>query len=156
MPFTTSIDPDYIGPSLRDLLPILGELSYPIEVRWGGSAEDHRLYLQHQQHTFVLIAPSIDVAEKAIWTHGGTIDVAKDDLEAAKAALTKRVSGTWRSTAEGLGAARATLLLTKVVGDALRAGKHPYTSASATLNCLFDRVDPRDVDVLIRLRAAKR
>jgi hypothetical protein len=47
------------------------------------------------------------------------------------------------------------LLLTKVVGDAIRAGKKPNISTIATIDCLFNKVNPIDVDVLIRLRSSQ-
>lgn len=155
MPFVTSVDPDYMGPTLRELLPILGDLPQPIEVRWLGTPEDNRIYTRYQHLTFSLITPSIEVAEKAIWAHGGSFSLSDADLDAARTALTSRISGSWRSVSEGLGQARSMLLLTKVVGDAIRAGKRPGVSAMATIDCLFNRVNPIDVDALIRLRSSR-
>ena len=155
MSFTTSVDPDYMGPTLRELLPIIGDLPQPIEVRWLGTAEDNRLYNRYKHLTFSLITPSCEVAEKAMWAHGGKPDLPPEDVEAARKALTTRSSNSWRTTAEGLGAARSTLLLTKVVGDAIRSGKKPGISTIATIDCLFNKVNPADVDILIRLRSSQ-
>lgn len=155
MPFTTSVDPDFMGPTLRELLPVLGDLPEPIEVRWQGTPEDNRLYSRNLHRMFTFICPDVDVAEKALYTHGGSLTLDQADFDAARTALMSRNSGAWRSTAENLGQARATLLLTKVVGDAIRAGKKPQISTVATIDCLFGRVSPIDVDTLIRLRSSQ-
>lgn len=155
MPFVTSVDPDYMGPTLRELLPILGDLPQPIEIRWLGTPEDNRLYTRHNNLMFSFIAPNCEVAEKALWAHGGSLNLPPEDFEAARKALSSRNSSSWRITSDGLGHARSMLLLTKVVGDAIRSGKKPNVSTIATIDCLFNKVNPIDVDVLIRLRSSQ-
>ena len=157
MSFTTSVDPGYMGPTLLDLIPILRDIPDPIDVRWEGGPEEIQAYLTHSNRDYRLIVPSPEVADKTAWVLAGPLMVDPAELEAARKALSHRSAGSaWRTTAEDLGPSRSLLLLTKIVGDSLRAGNHPRNAASVACACLQGGVSPVDADILIRLQTTRR
>lgn len=154
MPFAVRVDKEFAGPTLQDLEPILDDLSDPVEVRWTGSRVDFLTLERHSARSLILVTPDDVQRERTIWILGGTLDMSPDDLEAAKLALTNKRDQTWRLRVSDMGTTRGTLLLTKVVGDAIRNGKRPPASVSVALDCLHRQVNPADADVLLRLRTA--
>ena len=156
MAHSVQVDPGFTGPTLCDLAPILEDLPDPVEVRWTGSKQDYLVFESWAHRELVLITPDVETSEKTLWALGGKLPISPEDLQAAKTALTSTKDQTWRTRVEGLGVARATLLLTTVVGDSIRAGRRPAASASIAIDCLLSRVNPADADVLLRLRTANR
>ena len=165
MPFRLRVDKEFFGPTLCEMEPVLEILNpdrgnpteVEVEVRWTGDRRDNLAYERNSEYAFVLVVPDIETAEKTSWSLGGAMDLPQAELEAAEVALfSKAGSGVaWRKKAEGLGAVRATLLLTKVAADAVRRGKRPRVATALAADCIINHVSPADADVLLRLRLGR-
>ena len=168
MPFEIKVDKDFAGPTFCELEPVLDELPGPVEVRWTGSKQDILLYERNADRvieidkvaypvTYVLVVPDVEAQEKTLWALGGVLTLPKEELDAAKLALFSRSNpAAWRKKAEALGTVRATLLITKVAGDAVRKGKSPKAGLSIAADCVVNHVSPVDADVLLHLRVGIR
>ena len=154
MPFTIVVDEDFSGPPLEDLLPVLDELSDPVEVSWEGTSAELRLYERNENRTFLFMVKDNKVLDRTLWALGGSIPLTPEEITASKTALTNRNSQDWRSGMESLGYIRGMLVLTKLTGDSLRSGKKPIAIARTAIDCLRG-VNPLDADLLIRLRTSK-
>ncbi len=155
--FAVAVDPEFHGPTLDELEPILEDLPSPIEVRWTGSATDYLLLERHHRDRRLLLkVADQDLADRTLWTLGGKFPLGKEAIEAAKKALTNQASQTWRADMDRTSPTRGSLLLIRVVGDSLRSGKKPQAAMSIARDCLFQGVNPADADVLMRLRTGRR
>ena len=155
MSFTVTVDDTFAGCPLEDLLPVLGELPQPIEVRWECSPADLYAYEQNNDKSFHFIVKDSKTLDRTLWALGGSVPMTAEDIAATKKALTSRATQEWRSTIEGMGATRGLLVMTRVLADSLRGGKRPLAVSRATSDCIHHGVHPQDVDLLMRLRTSR-
>lgn len=138
--------------TLSELDPVLENIEDPVEVRWEGTREDLLLWEKWRGRSFVLFVPTPAAADKAKQVTGTPLVLTAEETASAKKDIVARVGSDWRARMMDLGSFRGTLLLTSVVGGSLRSGKRPVPTISVVKDCLFRRVSPADVDVLLRLR----
>ena len=84
------IDPEFHGPTLCELMPILDDLHLedkPMEVRWGGFPMDYVWLEKAKLHRFILVVPDLDTQEKTLWKLGGALLLSKEEVNSAQQAL---------------------------------------------------------------------
>lgn len=156
MPVSFKVAPDFHGPTLPELQSVLVDLPDPVEVRWTGSRQDLVALERSASRILILVVPDAEAMERATWVLGVGLTMSPADYDATRASLVNRDQQTWRTRVDDLGHARGTMLLCKLVADALRAGrKQGPTITGIARECVLDRLDPVDADVLLRLRTSQ-
>ena len=155
------IDPEFHGPTLCELAPILDQLPKddPLEVRWEGYPLDFVWLERAKQHQFVLVVPDRDTQEKTLWKLDLALKIDPDELSQVQKALFNLANQhEWRKRIADQGVvARGTMLLCRAVADILRQGKRMRPgNAAVARECLLERQHPADADVLVRLRNRNR
>lgn len=158
---TFRIDPEFHGPTLCELRPILADLQLgdpPLEVRWGGYPMDYVWLEKARLHPLVLVVPDQEVLEKTLWRLGGALAISPEEVSTAmKTLFVKADQSGWRQRVTELGATRGTQLLVRIVSDTLKAGTRARPSSVAIAReCLLEHTHPADADVLLRLRGRRR
>lgn len=147
------IDPEFQGPTLQELLPVLEDIQGSIDLRWENGKHELNLLEQRPKVKFILHVKDISVMERTAVALGTALPFELGTVETAKLALNSRTQQKWRPMVEDMGYGAARSLLLKLTADALRAGKRPRLVASITNDCLFTGVSPLDADILLRLRS---
>lgn len=153
------VAPEFKGPALSELLPILPDIpaDIAVEARWGGLKQDYIALEKAGDRKLVLVVPDAETQERTLWSLGGALPIKPEELETARRDLgTPALNVNWRVRLMELGHSRGTMLLCKIMSSGILAGRRsrPETVAIAR-ECLLDHLDPTDADVLMRLRAAQ-
>jgi hypothetical protein len=140
------------GPNLVELEPILKEIPDPIEARWEGSQKEFDLIPTLADRRVILYAKDVFAQDKLTIYLGAPISMDAGLVTKGRATLAQQSAAGWRDLCEALGHSRSTLLLVKIVADAVRAGKKPKAAAIAG-DVILKGVNPADADILLRLKA---
>lgn len=139
------------GPNLVELEPILASIPDPVEARWDASPKEFDLLTVLVGRKVVLFVKDVHALDRLIVHLGAPIVLDPGLITKGKSALAQQMATGWRELCEGLGHARSTLLLTKVVADSVRSGKTPKV-VSVAKDVILKGVSPADADVLLRLK----
>jgi|SRR5271166_390671 len=148
------INPEWKGPTLLVLEPILEDVPDPLIIAWNNTRAEIdalRRVLRNLHRPITLVVKTVNDMTRTCNALGLTLKFDGEMLENCKAALWKECP-TWRPMVEGIGSNTARSVLVKLVANALRQGKRPKFMASVMDDVLFSNVDPADTDVLARLR----
>lgn len=152
------IDPEFHGPTLAELMPILEDISWdnsgPLEVRWTGSPADYLGLERARLRKLLLVVPDLNTQERTIWNLDGELAMAPAEVETTmKTLFVKANQADWRKRLGSLNYARGTMLLCRIVSDTLKQGtKIRSGTVAIARECLLDHINPMDADVLLRLR----
>jgi hypothetical protein len=155
------IDPDFHGPTLTELTPILADLGLddpPMAVRWSGTTQDFLALERAKLIKLVLVVPDQEVLERTLWRLDGSLEISPEQADTTlKNLFSTTQQASWRKQVAELGQVRSTMLLCRVLADALKDGKKVRPSSVAIArDCLLERLNPADADVLVRLRTQTR
>ena len=146
------INPDFKGPTILELEPILGDIQGTPQVRWQGTRAEF-LTLEQHPRKFILHVPDITAMEKTATMLGNEYTFDSAILQQAFQALTGR-QASWRSFCEGVGPAVTRSLLIRISARAIRKGQGQIHAKIAS-ESLIEGVNPIDADILLRIRVLK-
>ncbi len=147
------LNPDFQGPNLLELEPVIPETQGPIEVRWENSKAEIALLYKNPRRIYILHVKDIFILERTTATFGVAFPIDPTLLESAKLSLTSRKAAVnWEHLNSEYGANVSRGLLTRILADSVRKGRDPRLAAPVAREILLDGVNPLDAAVLLRIR----
>jgi hypothetical protein len=151
-----TINPDFQGPTLVELEPVLDDVLGRIEVRWENSKAEIALLEEYTEHSYSLYVKDIKTLESASSTLGVPFQATPELIESAKLALSSRKSAhNWESITKEYGTNVTRSLLASLVSESIRKGKNAALIAPVAREILLDGVAPVDASILIRVRGMR-
>jgi hypothetical protein len=151
-----TINPDFQGPTLVELEPVLDDVLGRIEVRWENSKAELALLEEYTEHSYMLYVKDVAVLAQASSTLGIPFQAPPTLIESAKLALSSRKSAhQWESINKDYGTNVTRSLLASLVSESIRKGKNAALVAPVAREVLLDQVSPVDATILIRIRALR-
>lgn len=148
------VDPDFNGPSLKEMIPLLGDTAGPVEVAWENSRIEAALVNRFRDCDLVLVVPTLAAMEQAAATLGIAYAFDRRMKFSASEALNSNEVADWRPFVSRMGSSVTRGLMLGLVGESVRMGiKVPALQAVVDW-CVFDNVSPADSDVLLGLWSA--
>lgn len=152
------IDKSFEGPSIIELLSIMGEIpeDHPVKVSWSNKRDEVAALRSFPKRKFILVVDDFSAKDRVIASLGLPLDPPAPVLKKAKDSLVDIKTGDWRGFCEdskkGL---NPKWLLLKLVADSLRLGKHPVLVEILPALLLDGGINQDDVDVLLRLKSRR-
>jgi len=150
------IDKDFEGPSLKELVSIMDEITEdPVKISWGNSHDEIALIRFYHTKNFMLYVDDFPAKDRAVAALGLSLDPPKAVLEKAKDTLNNQQKYDWRNFCdESKGGPSPKWLVLKLAADSLRKGNRPAL-AEIISPILLGGISIVDVDVLLRLKLRK-
>lgn len=147
------IDKDFEGPSLKELVSIMDEITEdPVRISWGNSHDEVSLLRSYSSKRFTLYVDGFPAKDRAIAALGLSLDPPKPVLEKAKDSLNNPQKYDWRGFVnDSQGGPSPKWLLVKLAADSLRKGSRPAL-AELISPILLGGISIVDADVLLRLK----
>jgi hypothetical protein len=146
------IDPEYQGPTLVGIRPLLPLDEGAIEARWQGTKEEKQVLrgLRRSRSITLIVANLVEV-EKAATSLGVGFQHQVPLMERTSRALQSQAAGTWASMVEEVGGNVARSSMLQVISTILRSGKDQPSMRKTVADSLLHGVRPADLDVLTSL-----
>jgi len=150
------IDEDFEGPSLKELVSIMDEITEdPVKISWGNTHDEIALLRFYSTKRFTLYVDGFPAQDRAIAALGLSLDPPKPVLDKAKDSLNNQAKYDWRNFCdESKGGPSPKWLVLKLAADSLRKGNRPAL-AEIISPILLGGISIVDVDVLLRLKLRK-
>lgn len=146
------IDPEFNGPTLLELEPVLFDIEGVVMIPWSNSRKELATLerFRESELAFTLVVRDYDTHMKTAVAVGLYTVVDEDTLRATRESITKKSATNWRQLVDTMGPVKTNTVLASITGSAIRSGKKPKALVSVLSCCLHQGVHPQDVDVLLR------
>lgn len=147
------IDKDFEGPSLKELVSIMDEITEdPVKINWGNTHDEVALLRFYSKKNFTLYVTDFPAKDRAVAALGLSLDPPKPVLDKAKDVLNDAKKYDWRNFCDDSKSGPAPKwLVLKLAADSLRKGNRPALADIIT-PVLLGGISIHDVDVLLRLK----
>ncbi len=145
-----AVQPEFHGPSIVDLEPVLDLIDGVVDVRWTNSKPEQTILEQHRNRNFLLLVEDLSLMEHTATALGLRYVLDLGISQSALAALVYQKTANWRAFAEGVSSSVCRSLITRLSADVARKGNHSNLAIIAT-ECQLDGISPIDADVLLRI-----
>jgi hypothetical protein len=147
------LNPDFQGPTLLELEPVIAETQGQIEVRWENSKAEVALLYENSNRFFLLHVKDISTLERTASAFGTSFAVDPTILESARLSfVSRKAAQNWDHINSQYGQNVSRSILTRLLADSIRKGKDPRVAAPVAQEVLLDQVNPLDASVLFRIR----
>lgn len=153
MKLEIKLNPEFNGPTILELGPVLDETTGEVEVRWENTKPEIAFLKANPGRYYILNVYDIQVFERTCVAFGTSFMIDSTLLESARLALkSRRAAQNWEHISGQYGVNVSRGLLTRIIADSIRSGKEPKTVALVAREILLNGVNPLDASVLLRLR----
>lgn len=150
--FAIRIEPNFNGPSLPEMLPLLADTDQPVEVAWENSRAEIALLDQVRDKAVTLIVNDLAAMERTAISVGVGFKFDRALKSTAFKALNNKDGElNWRGLVTQMGTGVSRSLLIRITSDNVRKGNSVTPLRTIANGCLFDNVSAFDADVLLGL-----